>query len=65
MINFAAHHSGEGIGSLVAARLLLRLLHWLPNQRPTAAVALNHAFFTGIPDDPEPSCAPYGQVGWC
>lgn len=50
----------------MGARLLLQLLHWLPDHRPTAADALKHAFFVRKDDDPEQTiCAPYGQFGWC
>ena len=35
----------QGLPNLAAVRLLLQLLHWNPAQRPTAAEALQHAFF--------------------
>jgi serine/threonine protein kinase len=35
----------RGLPSRLALRLLLRLLHWNPAARPSAADALRHAFF--------------------
>lgn len=37
---------GRAPPSLLAVRLLRRLLHWNPAARPTAAAALRHAYFT-------------------
>lgn len=36
----------RGPASVLAVRLLRRLLHWNPAARPTAAAALRHAYFT-------------------
>lgn len=38
--------TGKGLEGVIALRLLQRLLHWDPLQRPTALQALNHAYFT-------------------
>jgi hypothetical protein len=58
--------TGNGIESVTAVRLLQRLLHWEPLERPTARQALNHAYFTSEHSQGgEPHCAALGLPGWC
>lgn len=40
---------GVGLEGPLAVRLLQRLLHWHPQHRPTAAQALQHAYFVSPP----------------
>lgn len=59
--------TGQGLPNLAAVRLLLHLLNWNPAQRPTAAEALQHAFFVS-PLDAEARLACTSnrtQAGWC
>ncbi len=57
----------QGLPNLAAVRLLLSLLHWNTAQRPTAAQALRHAFFS-LPLDSNltSACnADKDMTGWC
>ena len=40
---------GRGLEGVLVLRLLHRLLHWNPEQRPTARQALQHAYFSNAP----------------
>lgn len=56
--------------SLLAVRLLRRLLHWNPSARPTAAAALRHAYFTvPLAKQARHACAAKAgsstAAGWC
>ena len=54
--------------SLLAVRLLRQLLHWNPAQRPTAAAALRHAYFTiPLAEQARYLCGAGGgtALGWC
>ncbi|KAI8471128.1 MAG: hypothetical protein J3K34DRAFT_468469 [Monoraphidium minutum] len=55
--------TGRGLGGVLALRLLQRLLHWDPAQRPTAAQALRHAYFTSAAAEPGAEGGRSGAAG--
>ncbi|MEW5311637.1 MAG: hypothetical protein WDW38_003335 [Sanguina aurantia] len=61
--------TGHGLDSVLALRLLQRLLSWHPSARPSAQEALLHAYFTVTEPGPDNgkahACAPHRQPGWC
>lgn len=67
--------AGVGLDSVLALRLLQRLLFWDPAGRPSASEALRHAYFSveqagGAAGGPEGQagllkCGKPGGDGWC